>query len=252
MAGRTTGALALLLVLLSGAALAAASPEPPDLVVTTVSVSRHRDTLRIVDTTRNEGLAAAPRSTTSYFLGSTRLGVRSVSRLRAGAASRGSKTLAISASAAPGSYRLRVCADGGSVIREANERNNCRATLRRVRVLDRAPPRFAGLLRATTCIPGPAGGEGRSSRYTLAWAPADDNVTPRSRLVYEVYQATAPGGEDFSAPTYAAPRGATSFATPLLAADVTYYFVVRARDEAGNRDSNAVERPGVNLCLAGR
>lgn len=40
----------------------------------------------------------------------------------------------------------------------------------------------------------------------------------------------------------------TTFVTPLLPDDETYYFVVRARDEAGNRDANDVERLGVNLC----
>ena len=34
-----------------------------------------------------------------------------------------------------------------------------------------------------------------------------------------------------------------------LPADETFYFVVRARDRAGNRDSNPVERQGVNMCV---
>jgi hypothetical protein len=68
-------------------------------------------------------------------------------------------------------------------------------------------------------------------------------------MVYDVYQATAPGGEDFSAPTYSTPAGATSFDTPPLTTDKSFYFVVRARDQAGNRDSNTVERQGQNLCV---
>jgi hypothetical protein len=43
--------------------------------------------------------------------------------------------------------------------------------------------------------------------------------------------------------------GATSFVTPPLPADKAAYFVVRARDKAGNRDSNTVEREGQNLCV---
>jgi hypothetical protein len=112
---------------------------------------------------------------------------------------------------------------------------------------DRTPPTYAGLKSATTCVPGPI--DNRSTSYELRWDPAQDNLTPSSRIVYDVYQATKPGGEDFSAPTYTTRRGATSFATPLLPAGTTFYFVVRARDRAGNEDSNQVERQGVNLCV---
>jgi hypothetical protein len=113
---------------------------------------------------------------------------------------------------------------------------------------DRIPPTFAGLKSATTCIPGPIGG-GRTTSYHLSWDPATDNVTPSSKIAYDVYQASKPGGENFSTPTYSTPAGATSFDTPPLAADKSFYFVVRARDRAGNRDSNKVERQGQNLCV---
>jgi hypothetical protein len=113
---------------------------------------------------------------------------------------------------------------------------------------DTTPPTFAGLKSATTCIPGPIGG-GRTTSYHLTWDPATDNRTPSSQIVYDVYQATTPGGEGFSAPTYSTPAGATSFDTPPLPTDKTFYFVVRARDKAGNRDSNKVERQGQNLCV---
>jgi hypothetical protein len=110
------------------------------------------------------------------------------------------------------------------------------------------PPTFAGLKSATTCIAGPIGG-GRTSSYHLSWDPATDNRTPSSQIVYDIYQATTAGGEDFSAPTYTTSPGATSFDTPPLPTEQTFYFVVRARDKAGNRDSNTVELQGQNLCL---
>ena len=113
---------------------------------------------------------------------------------------------------------------------------------------DTIPPAFAGLKSATTCVPGPIGG-GRMTSYRLSWDAATDNRTPPSRIVYDVYQATAPGAEDFSVPTYTTRPGATSFATPELPAEQTFYFVVRARDRAGNSDSNKVERQGQNLCV---
>jgi hypothetical protein len=113
---------------------------------------------------------------------------------------------------------------------------------------DTTPPTFAGLASATTCIPGPIGG-GTTTSYRLSWEPATDNRTPVSRIVYDVYQATAAGGEDFSVPTYTTRPGASSFDTPQLPTEQTFYFVVRARDKAGNSDSNKVERQGVNLCV---
>jgi hypothetical protein len=112
---------------------------------------------------------------------------------------------------------------------------------------DRTPPTFAGVESATTCIPGPIAGQ--SASYRLSWSSATDDVTPSTKIVYDIYQATKPGGEDFSSATYTTRRGATSFTTPVLPADKTFYFVVRARDRAGNRDSNQVEREGVNLCV---
>jgi hypothetical protein len=112
---------------------------------------------------------------------------------------------------------------------------------------DLTPPTFAGLVSATACVPGPIGG--RTTSYTLRWDAATDNLTPSRRIVYDVYQAAAPGGEEFSTPTYTTRAGATSFATPELPADKAVYFVVRARDKAGNSDLNTVERQGQNLCL---
>jgi hypothetical protein len=113
---------------------------------------------------------------------------------------------------------------------------------------DEQPPKFAGLASATTCLPGPIGG-GRMTSYTLRWEAATDNVTRSKKIVYDVYQASASGDEDFSVPTYTTAAGVTSFVTPQLPADQVVYFVVRARDKAGNSDSNTVERQGQNLCV---
>jgi hypothetical protein len=121
------------------------------------------------------------------------------------------------------------------------------AALARVASPDRTPPTFAGLKSATVCIPGPV--DGQTASYHLDWDAATDNVTPSTQLAYDIYQATKSGGEDFSSPTYSVRHGATTFTTPPLPADETFYFVVRARDRAGNRDSNLVERQGVNMCV---
>ena len=95
--------------------------------------------------------------------------------------------------------------------------------------------------------PGPVGG-GQPSSYTLGWKAARDNRTPARRIVYDVYAATVSGGEHYGHPTWTSKPGATSFATPKLSSAKTWWFVVRARDVAGNRDGNKHEVEGVNVC----
>jgi hypothetical protein len=112
---------------------------------------------------------------------------------------------------------------------------------------DHVPPIFAGLNAATTCLPGPTD-EGTSSPYRLRWKPARDDRTPANQIVYLVYEARAPHGERFSHPTYTSAPGAKALTTPPLPGENSHYFVVRAMDAAGQRDSNRVERQGENLC----
>jgi len=110
---------------------------------------------------------------------------------------------------------------------------------------DSTPPTFAGLESAVTCIPGPIA---TTASYRLSWDPAADDVSRAKKIEYDIYQAEKAGGEDFSTPTYTTRAGALSFTTPPLPAEMPVYFVVRARDQAGNSDSNTVERQGVNVC----
>jgi hypothetical protein len=113
---------------------------------------------------------------------------------------------------------------------------------------DRTAPTFAGLVRAFACTPGPQR-PGQTTPYTLSWQAATDAVTPSSELVYDIYYATTPGGESFTAPSWTTAPGATSFRTPGLPSHGSAYFVVRARDAAGNEDANVRERPGLDPCL---
>jgi CARDB len=242
-----------------GASLAHGTSPSADLFVASVSASQRVGTaglsLRILSVVRNAGSAAAPPSTTGYYLsrdrkrdgGDARLGVRSTAALRSGASSRRTVTLPVPASVKPGAYRVLVCADATNRVREPIESDNCTAS-GPLRFSDRTPPAFSGLKSAVTCIPGPVG-ESRQSSYRLEWDSALDNVTPTSKIVYDVYQATTEDGEDFTRSTYVSAPGATSLTTPPLPSDRGYFFVVRARDRAGNRDKNRVERPGQNLCL---
>jgi hypothetical protein len=113
---------------------------------------------------------------------------------------------------------------------------------------DTTPPQFAGLVSATACTPG-AQRPGETTPYHLSWKRATDNVTPSDQIVYEVFESAISGAENFAKPNWTTSPGVTSFTTPGLASHGNFYFVVRARDRAGNVDRNTVQRHGVDPCL---
>ena len=90
---------------------------------------------------------------------------------------------------------------------------------------------------------------GETTPFTLTWDPATDDVTPSSAIVYDVYESATAGGENFSTPTWTTAPGVTSFKTPGLPSHGTFYFVVRAHDQAGNEEHNDVELRGNDPCL---
>jgi len=97
---------------------------------------------------------------------------------------------------------------------------------------DTTAPTFSGLTSATAL---------GATQVQLSWAPATDDQTPQSGMVYDVYQGTS-SALDFSATSQTTAAGATSLTVTGLAAGTTYYFAVRARDAAGNLDDNTVTR----------
>jgi len=105
---------------------------------------------------------------------------------------------------------------------------------------DVTPPTFAGLVSATAVSP---------IQINLQWNPASDDQTPAAGIVYLVYMATTSGGENLSTPTYTTFAGDTSFSVLGLSPGTTYYFIVRAKDAAGNMDSNTVEKSATTLSL---
>lgn len=126
-------------------------------------------------------------------------------------------------------YFVVRCSDGGT--RDANSVEVSATTMK---VADTSPPRFAGLVSASV----PAGAAGIAY---LSWEPAADDGTETGALVYLVYMATKSGAQNFDSPNFTTPAGATSYSVGGLGSG-TYYFVVRARDSAGNSDTNTVER----------
>lgn len=122
------------------------------------------------------------------------------------------------------------------IVRAEDQANNIDANDNQVSgqtVTDTTPPTFAGLQSATVQS---------DSSILLSWAAATDNVSTAGQIVYDVYRASSAGGESYVSSTYTSASGATSYLVTGLTPNTTYYFVVRARDAAGNRDTNTVER----------
>ncbi len=99
---------------------------------------------------------------------------------------------------------------------------------------DAQPPSFAGVATATAV---------NATTVELCWAAGSDNLTPAASLLYDAYAASAPGGEALTAPpTRTSTAGATCVRIDALPPASQQCFIVRARDGAGNRDGNTVER----------
>jgi hypothetical protein len=76
---------------------------------------------------------------------------------------------------------------------------------------------------------------------TLFWSPATDDQDPSSALVYDVFTTTMSGCYNFGVPTFTTAPGATSATLSNLISGISHFFVVRARDTAGNEDQNTQE-----------
>lgn len=103
---------------------------------------------------------------------------------------------------------------------------------------DTTPPNFAGLESAFDSQ--------TSGNVTLMWSPATDpdtvecNSDPSLPITYYVYISTVPGNQNFLLPNVTTQD--TQIEITNLKNGLPYYFVVRARDSAGNQESNLMER----------
>lgn len=106
------------------------------------------------------------------------------------------------------------------------------------------PPQFSGLdsIEVTSV-----------TQVILHWSQAQDDVTPSSDIVYLIYKASSPGGQNFSTPTYTSSPGVISYPVNGLTPRTGYYFVVRAKDGQGGIDGNtrevSVQMPFIDLAV---
>lgn len=101
---------------------------------------------------------------------------------------------------------------------------------------DVTPPTFDGLANAIF--------DGEKRTVTLQWGLASDDQTDRAAIVYDVYESKVSGAFDFTTPRASSAPGAPTITLTDLASRSTLYWVVRARDAAGNHDANLVEMSG--------
>ena len=97
---------------------------------------------------------------------------------------------------------------------------------------DTNPPTFGGLESATALSPTEVG---------LQWSAATDDRTPSEDIVYLIYMAMISGGQDFNTPSATTSPGATTYTLAGLSPETMYCSVVRARDGAGNTETNTIE-----------
>ena len=96
---------------------------------------------------------------------------------------------------------------------------------------DVMPPTFGGCTAATTM---------QAITVGISWNAATDDVSAPANLTYDIFESTTAGTFDFTKP-FATVKGATTAVIPALMTSTTYYFVCRAKDEAGNEDDNTAE-----------
>lgn len=102
-------------------------------------------------------------------------------------------------------------------------------------VFDQRPPVFAGVDAAVALS---------ASELLLTWSAADDDFSAPEQIFYEICRSQLPieaGGCDPFLPEAATPVGATRWVIGGLPENSRHYFVVRARDHAGNVEQNRVQ-----------
>jgi photosystem II stability/assembly factor-like uncharacterized protein len=94
------------------------------------------------------------------------------------------------------------------------------------------PPLTPGSFAATTVD---------SSQVNLGWSASTDDITAQSSIVYEICQSDVSGLCLNFTPVYTTTGGVTSYGVTGLLPATTYYFVIRAVDQAGNTSALSSE-----------
>ncbi|MGC9043126.1 MAG: hypothetical protein ACP5KG_04640 [Myxococcota bacterium] len=102
-----------------------------------------------------------------------------------------------------------------------------------IQATDNAAPNFAGLIGIKINFP---------ESVTLNWLAAKDNVTKEENIIYIICMSETEGGCKTNFNEKDSVKGTLSYKITGLIEGRKYYFLVRAKDEAGNVDANMVEK----------
>jgi hypothetical protein len=81
----------------------------------------------------------------------------------------------------------------------------------------------------------------------LSWTAATDDKSTPDQISYDVFQSTTAGGQVFDMPIATSDPGATSIVLSNLVPNRSLFWVVRARDKAGNLTENMEEATAKTL-----
>src|SRR4029077_4941295 len=79
-----------------------------------------------------------------------------------------------------------------------------------------------------------------AATIAVSWNAAQDETSAPANITYDIFATQTSGQYDFTQP-FATVKGVDEAVIPGLAPATRYYFVCRAKDEAGNEDPNASE-----------
>lgn len=99
-------------------------------------------------------------------------------------------------------------------------------------VVDSTPPTVPGATLATPIS---------TTSIDLTWSQSSDDITPAEAIVYEVCRSTTAGGCNTFTLTDVAGTGVLLFSSTGLAPTTTYYYRIRARDNASLTSASSVE-----------
>ncbi len=102
---------------------------------------------------------------------------------------------------------------------------------RRAAAVDNVRPTFAGIKTATPVD---------VKSVKLTWLAATDDHSTGDKITYDIYRSSTKGGENYLSPPFYSVAGVTEITVATLPG-ATWYWVVRARDEAGNQSQNTEE-----------
>jgi len=130
------------------------------------------------------------------------------------------------------------------VVRAMDERgnvdvNNTEKSATTLLPPDETPPEFGGIVSAAALS---------ETEISLSWDPASDDRTSPADITYLIYMSTESQGQNLAIPSFMT-TGMTSHTVTGLAPGTTYYFIVRAKDEADNIDTNTIEKSATTLLL---